>query len=297
MASPEECVASFSDLGLTDLEAEIYVYLLQQSPATGYKIAKGLRRSFPSTYKALASLQAKGAILVDDGTSRRSRAVPPAEFLDQLENRFCERRQRAATAVAQLPKSAHDTRIYQLASVDQVYERSRSMLAECAERALVELFPEPLTALRDPIEKAAARGVDVTARLYRAESLAGVRLVQSPFGAENLRTFKSEWLALLIDGRQFLLAHLLKAGRGVVNAVWSANPTVARALYDHANSDFHHYAFRPRLETAASLDELRSEYRRLQRAFPPGGDLGFQDLLVGVMPDGIANVEKAAAGP
>lgn len=281
MATAESCAALFTSLGLTDLEAEAYVFLLQHSPATGYKIAKGIGRSFPSTYKALASLHTKGAVLVDDGASRLSRAVPPGEFLDQLEGRFRQARRRAAAAVEQLPEACLDTRIYQLASVDQVYERSRRMLAECEERALVELFPEPLAALRDAIENAAARGLDITARVYQAETVTGVRMVQSPYGMENLRIFKSDWLALLVDGRQFLLANLLKAGKGVFNAIWSANPMVSRALYDYANSDFHHYAFRPVLGAATSVEQLRAEYDRLREVFPPGGDLGFRDLLTG----------------
>ena len=292
MATAEDCVALFSGLGLSDLEAEVYVFLLQHSPATGYKIAKGIGRSFPSTYKALSSLHTKGAILVDNGASRLSRSVPPREFLDQLESRFREARRRAAAAVEQLPEACHDTRVYQLASVDQIYERSRRMLAECEERALVELFPEPLATLRDAIESAAARGLDITARVYQAETVTGVRMVQSPYGAENLRVFKSDWLALLIDGRQFLLANLLKAGKGVFNAIWSANPMVSRAIYDYANSDFHHYAFRPLLDTATSVDQLRAEYDRLREIFPPGGDLGFRDLLTRFATDWPSETER-----
>ena len=266
-------------LGLTMLEAEIYVYLLQHSPASGYKIAKAIGRSFPSTYKAVVSLQAKGAVLVDDGKSRLSRAVSVEELMDQFERRFRERRSAAVAALEQLPKSPADTRIYHLTSVDQVYERSRRLLAECEERALLELFPEPLARLREPVEQTGARGVDLTARVYEPTALKHVRLIHSPFGEQNLRMFKTQWLALLIDGRQFLLAHLLRAGAGVFSATSGANPAVARALYDHANSDFHHYAFRPFLETANSVAELRAAYERLAEVFPPAGDLGFKDLL------------------
>jgi hypothetical protein len=273
------CVEHLTGLGLTMLEAEIYVYLLQHSPASGYKIAKAIGRSFPSTYKAVVSLQAKGAVLVDDGRSRLSRAVPVGELMDQLETRFHQQRSAAVTALDRLPKSPADTRIYQLTSIDQVYERGRRLLAECEERALLELFPEPLARLRESIEQTAARGVDLTARVYERTTLRHVRLIHSPFGEQDLRMFKTQWLALLIDGRQFLLAHLLRGGAGVMSATSSANPAVARALYDHANSDFHHYAFRPFLETANSVPELRAAYERLAEVFPPAGDLGFKDLL------------------
>lgn len=296
MADADECVALFSELGLSDLEAQVYVFLVQHSPATGYRIAKDIGRSFPSTYKALSSLRAKGAILVDDGAGQLSRAVPPGEFLDLLENRFRQTRRRATAAAEQLPEACCDTRIYQLAAIEQIYERSRKMLAECEERALIELFPEPLATLRGEIESAAARGRDITVRLYQPEAVRGVRIVQSPYGAENLRVFKSDWLALLIDGRQFLLANLLKAGKGVFNAIWSANPMVSRAIYDYANSDFHHYAFRPFLGAATSVEEVRAEYDRLRESFPPGGDLGFRDLLTRFAADWPSDKERVGDG-
>jgi sugar-specific transcriptional regulator TrmB len=272
-------VEAIAQLGFTRLEAEIYVYLLQHSPATGYKIANGIGRSFPNTYKALSSLRAKGAILVDEGSSRLSRAIPVDELLDQMQTRFTEQRASALEAVERLPKSTGDSRIYQLNSADQVYERGRRMLRDARERVLMELFPEPLETLRSPIEAAAARGVEIAARIYEPAALEGVRLVHSPYGEENLRTLGSQWLALFVDGAQFLLAHLFKDGKGVYQATWSANPFLARAFYDYINSDLHHYAFQPHLKTARSLGELREGYDRLQAAFPVAGDLGWKSLL------------------
>jgi hypothetical protein len=118
----------------------------------------------------------------------------------------------------------------------------------------------------------------VTARLYEPDSLAGVRIVQSPFGAETVDSFQSDWLSVFVDGRQCLLASLTRSGDGVLQAVWSQSPILARSLYDYLNSDLHHYAFRPILENATSLHEARAAYAELERTFPPGGDLGFRDF-------------------
>ena len=40
MGAHARCIEAFTDLGVTELEAGIYVCLLQCSPATGYKVAK-----------------------------------------------------------------------------------------------------------------------------------------------------------------------------------------------------------------------------------------------------------------
>lgn len=279
MGADDDLIELIAEFGFTRLECEIYVYLLQHSPATGYAVAKGIGRSFPITYKALSSLRAKGAVLVDEGKTLLARAVPVAELLDQLERRFKDRRRRTLEAFQHLPSGLADRRIYQLSTVDQVHERFRRMLEESEERVLMELFPEPLADLRDAVEETAARGIDVTARIYKPDHLDGVRLVLSPFGKEDLKIFRSEWLSLFVDGRQVLLAHLHRGGGGVYQATWTANLFLARAFYDYINSDLHHYAFRPSLQTARSMRELRAEYERLARALPPGGDLGAKDLL------------------
>lgn len=279
MDSKQEIVGIINELGFTSLEAEIYVFLLQHSPATGYKIAKGIGRSFTNTYKALAGLQARGAILVDESESKLSRAVPVEELMDQLQARFTEQRRKAEAAVNRLPLSPADTGIYRFNSVDQVYERFRVMLRECEERALVELFPGPCKKLRKPVEEAAARGIDLSVRTYAGETFEGVRMIHSPFSESNMESWNSQWMALFIDGRQFLLAHISQDEKGVYEAIWSANLFLARAFYSYINSDLHHYSFRPMLEQASSVDQMREEYQRTEALFPPGGDLGFKDLV------------------
>lgn len=278
MAPQEDIIQIINSMGFTTLESEIYVYLLQHSPATGYKIAKGIGRSFTNTYKALAGLQTKGAILVDEAQSKLSRAVPIEELMDQMEARFREQRNRAVEAVNKLPLSPADRRIYHLASVDQVYERFRRMLDECEERALIELFPGPCAELKKPIEKAAKRGLKIAVRVYENEEIKGVNMIHSPYGKTNLELWQSQWLALFIDGRQFLLGQLGKDNKGVFEAVWSANPFIARAFYSYVNSDLHLYSFLPFFEQASSMQALRQEYVRLQDEFPVGGDLGFKEI-------------------
>lgn len=278
MAEQVEIIQTIKSFGFTELEAEIYVFLLQHSPATGYRIAKGIGRSFTNTYKALSALETKGAVLVEEAESRLSRAVPIEELMDQMEARFRAQRNRAIAAVNRMPLSPADRRIYHLASVDQVYERCRAMLQECEERALLELFPEPCAVLREAVERTAERGVEIAVRVYAGEHLEKVRVIQSPFGAQNLEIWRSQWLAFFIDGRQFLLGHLGEGGKGVFEAVWSANPFIARAFYSYVNSDLHHYSFVPLLDSAGSMDALRQAYDQLQGAFPAGGDLGFKEL-------------------
>ena len=279
MTPEQEIQTILLELGFTKLEAEIYLYLLQHPSATGYKIANSIGRSFAITYRALETLQSKGAIWVEAGKKRMTRAVPVREFLDQRERRFGEQRERIMAAVEHLPSGASDTRIYEIATVDQVYERSCALLDHARERVLMELFPEPLHHLRGAVESTAGRGVDVTVRIYQEDSLEGVRVIQSPFGNRTMDEFQSQWMSIFIDGREFLMAQLINNNAGVQYAVWSANLILARAMYAYINSDLHHYAFRKKLYESKSLKQAQDAYVEMETAFPPGGDAGFRDLL------------------
>jgi predicted transcriptional regulator len=279
MSTSNQCAKLLEDIGLTQIESQIYVYLLQDSPATGYRIAKGISRSFTNTYKALSSLTSKGAVLAQEGRNKLYRAVPIEELFDQTESRLRTQRRAALDLARQLPRSPVDLGFYQLGTVDQVYERARAMLAASQERALIEIFPEPLEVLRVDIEQVAARGVDVTARIYEPATLSGVRLIPSPQGPQILQDFPSQWLGIFVDGLELLLAHLFVGGEGVYQAVWSANLFIGHVFFDYVSSDFQLDSLRPLLDKAQSIEEFRESYQGTEHDFPVRTDLGFQRFL------------------
>lgn len=275
--SIEKSVAVFRDLGFTELESEIFVYLVQHSPATGYRIAKAIKRSNANTYKAIESLEAKGAILVESARNRLCRAVPVDELLTQLERRFHDRRKTAADLLKNLKAAPEDERIYYLATPDQVYERARRILEECEQTVMLELFPEPLEALRSPIEETAGRGIRVSTRIYESAAIEGVNVIVSPTGAESLRTFPLQLLSLFADGSQFLIALIEPGGQALHQAIWSASPFMSWSYYTFVFSDFMLSSTLEAIESATNLDEVRSAVAKWKTyyGYPEGDVVGF----------------------
>ncbi len=70
----ESVVDHLTELGFSGAEAAVYVALLQEPKATGYRIARLAGKPVPNTYKALDALHKKGAIIVDE-TGREFYAV------------------------------------------------------------------------------------------------------------------------------------------------------------------------------------------------------------------------------
>ena len=223
--TPTPPIHSLMALGFTALEAEVYVSLLTEPSATGYRVANAIGKPTANVYKAIESLQTKGAVLVDDGERRVCRAVPAEELLRQLERDFRHRRERAADTLAHLGKADVDDRVYQIRSKEQVLERCRTMLAGAEEIVLADLYPGPLDTFRGDLEATAARGVDVWAKIYAPDAVDGVEVVQ-PVDVDRIVTSWPGHLNLVVDGREMLLV-MLDRESNLLQAVWTRSTYLA----------------------------------------------------------------------
>ena len=261
----EDSIPGLVDLGFSRLEAEVYTALCKQSPMTGYRVAQTIGKAVANTYKAIEALRNKGAVLVDDGASRLCRAVPPEEFLGSLERRFHEQKESVAKALSELAHPESDTRIYQLGAAEQVFEKCRSMLRNCKEVALLDIFPTPLETLRPEMEQAAARGVVVAAKVYAPASIPGVEIVVHPQGSSTRKRWPGQWVNIVTDGAEHLLGFLTADGRGVHQAVWSGSPYLSWVYHCGAASEFILSALRPLIEKGATSRELQKTLQRYKQ--------------------------------
>jgi sugar-specific transcriptional regulator TrmB len=272
MATPD-CIQSLLAFGLTELEAEVYVFLLRESPATGYRVAQAIGKPVANTYKAVESLHNKGALLVDEGTNRLCRAVPAAEWLAQRERVFQQNRKRAARALAALGGGPNDDRIYQLRSPEQVFERCRQMLARAGHMVALDLFPGPLEELGPDLESTSARGVRVVLRAYQPASVAGAEVFVDPQGAFVLERWPGRWLNLVVDGQELLLAFLNADGKAVHQALWSGSAYLSWVYYSALRSEMSMGALENLVQQGATTAEIKKaleRYRSLFRVELPG---------------------------
>jgi len=220
-------------LGFSEIEALVYCFLLEESPATGYRVSHGIGKPTANTYKAIAALALRGAIIIDDSESRLCRAVPPDELLDRLDREFDTRKKVAASELAKIRQSEGDDRIYYLTSVDQVIERTRTMLKGAKNAALLELFPLTVPLFVADLEAAAKRGVAVAVKVYEPVTLKGVTVVRPDEAARIVSTWPGQQISIAIDGEQFLTALLSQDASSVHQALWS-NSTFLSCFYYNA---------------------------------------------------------------
>ncbi|HLK24521.1 MAG TPA: helix-turn-helix domain-containing protein [Caulobacteraceae bacterium] len=222
-ASPEQALAA---LGFTETEAAVYCELLRAAPLTGYRLAHAIGKAPANVYQALAALSQKGAVLVEDREARSYRATHPEELLAMLQRGYETHAAEARAALESLRAPAPDDRLYQLATVGQVYSRAEAMIDAAAEVLLFDLFPRPFARLRPRLEQAAARGVRIAGVVYEAVDCPFLTAV-SPGGEPVAAHWPGLQIGLVVDGREHLKALLSRDETQVKHGVWSNSTYLA----------------------------------------------------------------------
>jgi sugar-specific transcriptional regulator TrmB len=241
---------SLIPFGFTALESEIYVFLLKASPATGYRIAQGINKPAANTYKAIQTLQAKGAVLVEDGPSRLCRAVPLHELMSRLQKDFESRRKSTEKLLRSLNSPIDDDRIYRLKSRQQVLGKVREMVSATRSLCLLKLPAEVLAELEPDMENAALRGVAISCLTSQPISVEGIDTVYE-------RSEMHGAITAVADGAQVLVGETQTGDEA--DAIWTQSAVLARLHHVSLSAEIclahvHHLL---------DLDEKKS---RVQRA-------------------------------
>jgi sugar-specific transcriptional regulator TrmB len=211
----EPAALALTALGFSELEALAYLFLLRGSPATGYRVARGVGRTAANIYNTLESLEARGAVMLEQGEPKVYRAVPPDELLGAMEASFATRRAQADLALKSLEARSSDERVYRLSTPEQVFERCRTVLRTAVHVVLLDAFPGPLQVLLPELQAAADRGVRVAVQAYQPVLLPGVEVVLS-YQSDAVRSrWAGEWINVVGDALVQVQA-LLEPGCGAV---------------------------------------------------------------------------------
>lgn len=208
-------------LGFTNLEAEIYIHLLGAKASTGYAISQAIGKPTANVYKAINTLEKKGAILIDEGDTRLCVPVPSGELLNALQRSFMTQKERASQFLKQVENTGSTDTVYRLSHPEQVFEKCRKLLNNAEEIVLVDAFSSALAPIMDELEAAVARGVKIALHGYDDINLDGVKVFNNPSGQAMQEKWSGQWINLIGDSQNFVMAYLSKDLSIVHQAVWS----------------------------------------------------------------------------
>jgi HTH-type transcriptional regulator, sugar sensing transcriptional regulator len=193
-------------LGLTEYEAKVYMALLCDSPATGYQVSKRAAVPRSMVYEALGRLESRGMVL-KTGHPRGTvyRPLPPdlliTRFQDEQQSILAELR----LTMDALYRAPVEDRLWLISERTSYLAYATHMVEEAASELLLVLNDSDAEWLRNAIERAAQRGVSVSAVLTGQAELEAIRTVRHPPPESDAQEL-THTLVVIVDRREALVA-------------------------------------------------------------------------------------------
>lgn len=235
--SKKQHFAYLLDLGLNQLEAEVYLALLPEEPMTAYRIGKLIGKPTANVYKAIDVLARKGAVIIEEGKNRKCKAVKVEIFVAQLKSDFEKKAIKAAKALTNIQKETYDEHIYQIQSVPLAIEQAKEMLRNAQQIVVIDVFPKPLQLILPEIRNAINRGVEVFIETYQPIEIRGAYIAIPTQWKRTLNYWNSQQLNLVVDGKEYIAALFSNDLENIYQANWSCNLYLACLMHSGRMSE------------------------------------------------------------
>jgi sugar-specific transcriptional regulator TrmB len=219
-------------IGFTQLESEVYLYLLTEGSSTGYAVAKSIGKAVANVYKAIERLAQKGAIEQSTGQSKLCVAVPWQQLITSETKKFNANMDALTQALIRLPKQQDDEQVYQIKNAAHVKEQAVRMIDNAEHIILANIEPQMIDFIKEPLIAAAARGVEVRIKAYEEVDMPGVIVVLRQNGGQVYDKTKDVQFLLCSDGKEMLNALLNLNTNDVIQAFRSKSALMTLMLYN-----------------------------------------------------------------
>lgn len=158
---PAEICEDLRSLGFTDYEAQAYLALLQDSPATAYQVSKETGLPRPNIYAALENLTKKGAVQpVTENPVRYVPVQPEVLFARMLQDVDSQCR-RVAGKLSRLRRHSGEEYVWSLRGDETIRAKIENMIETAQSHVWIKAHAHVVQEHRETLLRAAVRGVQV----------------------------------------------------------------------------------------------------------------------------------------
>ncbi len=264
-ATDEKRTALLMELGLTKLQARVYMSLLNYSPRTGYQVAKDLGEPVANTYKALESLRMDGLALVEESARVKAYSAQPIGlYLDQRERWFARKREVLERSLKSLVPANPGEGFYAIESPDQLYALAASLIGKAGDAVAVEGTGLPLELLRKDLGKAARKGRKVLVKSYEDIDIPGCFIAFSKEMGSPVSDLPIHLLHLVIPGEGYVLAITDLDNSRILSGVFVRNLFLSILAYNGFTMELFVTRAFDMLHRGRSGDEVLGEWNALR---------------------------------
>ena len=219
----KDLVRSVQELGLSEYEAKVYLALLDESPASGYKVAQnsGVPRS--KVYEVLNGLARRGIVLVNHSDPVQYAPLPSTELVARRRHEMEQSVDVAEQSLERYVSNAISRGvIWDIAGREEIFERAREIAGRAERTILVEIWHEDASELREALSEASVRNVDIGVVAYGEPEYPFARVYYHDLVDEVTRGLGARWIVLSADMREVVtgIVSLEKESR----AAWTTHP-------------------------------------------------------------------------
>ncbi|MGF6953634.1 sugar-specific transcriptional regulator TrmB [Neobacillus sp. B4I6] len=216
----ETIFETLKNLNFTEYEAKAYLTLLEESPLTGYAVAKnsGVPRS--RIYEVLDSLAIRGDILVSPGNTPQYTPVPAKELIKNRRRKAEENFELAEKSLAEFERSANDREnIWNITGHNEILHKVKVCILSAKKRILLEVWKEEFEELESELRQAVKRGVNVTIIAYGEIVTDFANVYLHYMGHEITEEYGGRWLVISGDDSE-VVAGIVSLGKDS-RAAWT----------------------------------------------------------------------------
>ena len=248
-------------IGFSEYEAKAYLALLQESPITGYQIAKisGVPRSM--IYEVLGKLTARGAAMTlrQEGSTKYA-PVPGEEFLDQVQREHEELITLLRDDLVAIDSASDLEYVWNIDGHENIIAKAEEMIDQAQEIIYLALMPEAFPDLKPILQSAIERGARVVVYTTSDLDLPGGQVVINPLSEEAASRVEGLGLVLVIDEQEVLVSEWLTGAQA--RASWTGSSLFVFLAEHHLRTDQYLPKILECLEDRA-LEIIREEDREL----------------------------------
>lgn len=218
-----DALVSVQDLGFTEYEAKVYLALLDESPASGYRVAQNSGVPRAKVYEVLGGLVRRGAVLANYSDPVRYAPLSPQELVARRRQEM-EGSIRAAEENLERYARSTDSRgvIWDITGREEILERAREVAGRAERGILAEIWQEDAPELKEALAAAANRGVEVGVVSYGDPGYPFAKVYRHDLVDEVTRGLGARWILLSADTRE-VVTGILSMGKES-RAAWTSHP-------------------------------------------------------------------------
>lgn len=229
-----DLVTKLMDFGFTKTDSLVYINLLKNGRASGYKIAKEISLSRSSVYSSIDNLYNNGYIFLSDGDTKEYEAKSPDLIFSQIEKNTIENIGILKKELAKMMLPEEKEFVYNVSGYENVVQRARELI----DQAKLEIYLNTdfhLSLFSKELSDAIERGVRVICFSFnRIEKPHPDIEVYSRFDIDE-KSYPSHRFMLVVD----MKLALIFSHREETKGLYTNNHLMVKMTAEHIHNDIY----------------------------------------------------------